>query len=139
MCFTDNSTPADELAVSLAKEYGVKVRAFKMPAEDSSAITRTVELVTKEMGEIDIVVANAGICIHRDAGEMSDSESCARNEATEWMLMICECVEEFEDVFKVNTFSPFYLARAGMSISNPDGAVLLLTSHLLHSIPILVP
>lgn len=56
-----------------------------MPAEDSSAITRTVELVTKEMGEIDIVVANAGICIHRDAGEMSDSESRAiADESRQW-------------------------------------------------------
>ena len=38
-----------------------------MPAESSKAVTECVGKVVEEMGQIDIVIANAGICIHRDA------------------------------------------------------------------------
>lgn len=69
---TYNSTSADQLALELSEEYGVKVGSYKMPAEDSAAIESTVQLVTKEMGEIDVIIANAGICIHNNA-EVSTS------------------------------------------------------------------
>lgn len=49
-------------------EYkGIKVGSYKMPAEDSIEIGRVVEKITKEMGEIDVVIANAGICVHANA------------------------------------------------------------------------
>lgn len=64
-----------------------------MPAESSSAIDEAVQLITKEMGEVspriretrerrltpnpsqqlDVIIANAGICIHQDAEKMTDS------------------------------------------------------------------
>lgn len=67
MALTYNATQCDELAASLAKEFGIKAKAFKMPAESSKAVTECVGKVVREMGQIDIVIANAGICIHRDA------------------------------------------------------------------------
>lgn len=63
-----------------------------MPADDSKAIDAAVQKIHNELGEIDIVVANAGICIHQNAEDMTD--------------------KEFEDVYRVNTFGPYYLARA---------------------------
>lgn len=66
LCLTYNATPADSLAAELSKEFGVVAKAYQM-AEGSEAINACVEKVTKEMGEIDIVIANAGICIHQDA------------------------------------------------------------------------
>jgi len=92
VAITYNATPADALAEEIVKTYGVKCRAYKMPAEDSSAIEETVKLITKEMGELDLIVANAGICLHVDAVDTTD--------------------KQFEDTFRVNCFSPFYLARA---------------------------
>lgn len=38
-----------------------------MPAEDSGAIDATIQLVTKEMGELDVIICNAGICLHVNA------------------------------------------------------------------------
>ncbi|KAM0752965.1 NAD(P)-binding protein [Meredithblackwellia eburnea MCA 4105] len=92
LAITYNATPADQLAEEIAKTYGVKCKAYKMPAEDSKAIDETVQLVTKELGELDVIIANAGICLHVDAVDTTD--------------------KQFEDTFKVNTFSPFYLSRA---------------------------
>ncbi|ORY73431.1 hypothetical protein BCR35DRAFT_307177 [Leucosporidium creatinivorum] len=92
IALTYNGSPADKIAADLSKEFGVKVGSYKMPAESSSAIDDAVQLITKEMGELDVIIANAGICIHQDAEKMTD--------------------KEFEDVFRVNTFSPYYLARA---------------------------
>lgn len=97
----DNATPGDKLAAELSKEYGVKVLAFKMPASPSSAIDAAVALITATMGEIDVVVANAGICIHESAENMTDAQ--------------------FEDTFQVNCFSPFYLARAAHASWYPGG------------------
>lgn len=67
LALTYNATQCDELAASLAKEFGIKAQAFKMPAESSVAVTACVKKVVEEMGQISIVIANAGICIHRDA------------------------------------------------------------------------
>lgn len=74
-----------------------------MPASPSSAVTAGIKAITAAMGEIDIVVANAGICIHEAADKMTD--------------------EQFEEVFRVNTFSPFYLARAAQASWYPSGFV----------------
>lgn len=117
----DNASPADKIAAQLSEEFGVKVVSYKMPAEDADAIDETVKKVTAEFGEVssggvgrvtgrrkradmfvchlklDIVIANAGICTHEDAETMTN--------------------KQFEDVFRVNTFAPYYLARAGASPS----------------------
>lgn len=67
LALTYNATPAHDLAAKLAEEFGVKCRAFQMKAEDSIAVDQVVQQVTKEMGELDVVIANAGICIHGDS------------------------------------------------------------------------
>ncbi|KAI5481788.1 cytoplasmic protein [Pseudohyphozyma bogoriensis] len=102
LALTYNATPADKLAADLSKEFGVKVGSYKMAAESSSEIDAAVALISKEMGEIDVVIANAGICIHEDAATMTD--------------------KQFEDVFRVNTFSPYYLSRAAYKSWFPSGA-----------------
>ncbi|SCV68534.1 BQ2448_655 [Microbotryum intermedium] len=98
----DNASPADKIAKQLEEEFkGIKVGSYKMPADDSKAIDEAVKLITKDFGELDVVIANAGICIHQDAEKMTD--------------------KEFEDVFKVNTFGPYYLARAAYQSWFPAG------------------
>ncbi|SCZ90531.1 BZ3500_MvSof-1268-A1-R1_Chr1-3g02046 [Microbotryum saponariae] len=100
IALTYNASPADKIAKQLEEEFGgIKVGSYKMPADDSKAIDEAVKLITKDLGELDVVIANAGICIHQDAEKMTD--------------------KEFEDVFKVNTFGPYYLARAGSSVAYP--------------------
>ncbi|KAK4706173.1 hypothetical protein P7C70_g23, partial [Phenoliferia sp. Uapishka_3] len=70
------------------------IMAFKMPAGNSSVIDAAVKNITEEMGEIDIVVANAGVCHHVDAEKTTDAQ--------------------LEDTFQVNLFAPFYLSRSGV-------------------------
>ncbi|KAL8279138.1 hypothetical protein RQP46_008394 [Phenoliferia psychrophenolica] len=92
VAITYNATPADDLAKQIEKDYGVKCLAFKMPASDSKMIDQVVAEVTAKMGELDVIIANAGICLHVDAIDTTD--------------------EQFEETFRVNTFFPFYVARA---------------------------
>lgn len=92
LALTYNATSADAHAKELSSEFGIQCKAYKMPAEDSSLIDAAVQRITREMGEVDVVVANAGICYHVDADKTSD--------------------EQMEHTFKVNVFSPFFLSRA---------------------------
>ena len=65
------SKDPSELAESLGKKYGVKIYVYKCPGENSSVVDQVVESISKEVGEVDFVVANAGagICPKIEASE----------------------------------------------------------------------
>ncbi|KAL8278556.1 hypothetical protein RQP46_009048 [Phenoliferia psychrophenolica] len=92
LAITYNATSADALAKELAAEFGIRCRAFKMPAGDSALVDAAVKQITDEMGEVDVVIANAGISHHVAAEDTSD--------------------QQILDTFAVNVFAPFHLARA---------------------------
>ncbi|WVO14625.1 hypothetical protein L204_102262 [Cryptococcus depauperatus] len=104
VAITFTSKNAVAVAEELSQRCNVKVRAYKCEVTNSEEVDRVVIEVERDFGkEIDIGVANAGISLWKDAHENSDAE--------------------FQKVFAVNTFGPFYLARAlvrswlGLSIS----------------------
>lgn len=56
-----NSHPAEELAEKIAKENGVRCKAYKCNIADAERVEKTMEQIEKDFGTIDIVVANAGV------------------------------------------------------------------------------
>ncbi len=67
-------------------------QSYKVPAGDSKAIDAAIASVSRDLGELDIVVANAGTCTHVLSHECTD--------------------EQFRATFETNTHFPFFLARA---------------------------
>ncbi|ORX39336.1 hypothetical protein BD324DRAFT_619289 [Kockovaella imperatae] len=89
---TYTSTDPTELAQTLGAKYGVKIHVYRCRAEDSTQVNEMVERISKEIGEVDFVIANAGVSLWRDTIDMTD--------------------EELEHIMKINLFAPVYLARA---------------------------
>lgn len=56
-----NSRPADDKAEKIAKENGVKVKAYKCNVGDPEDVERTIKQIELDFGRIDIFVANAGV------------------------------------------------------------------------------
>lgn len=95
VAITYTSTDPSAKAEALSREHGVRVQAFKCEVTQSSEVDSAVEEVQRAYGrEIDIGIANAGVALWRDAHANSDAE--------------------FERIFAVNTFGPYYFARALM-------------------------
>ncbi|EGV65477.1 Sorbose reductase sou1 [Yamadazyma tenuis] len=68
-----NSKPADDKAEQIAKEWGVKCKAYKCNISDSDSVEQTIDQIEKDFGTIDIFVANAGV--PWTVGEMIHAEN----------------------------------------------------------------
>lgn len=79
-------------AAQITADTGSKVHAYRCAAEDSAQVDALVERVAAEVGQVDLVVANAGVCLWRDTIDMSDDE-------LRWIM-------------DTNLFGPIYLLRA---------------------------
>ena len=64
-----NEDAAAELALA-----GIQARAFTADVVDRAGLDDVAEAVENTLGPIDIVVNNAGTCIHRPAFEVTDAE-----------------------------------------------------------------
>lgn len=72
-------------------ETMVHVLMHGTTAEDSSLIDAAVQRITREMGEVDVVVANAGICYHVDADVREKTPSMVfkkkkRKSSLSWLI-----------------------------------------------------
>ena len=76
-------------------------QTYKVPAGDAKAIDAAIESITRDLGELDIVIANAGMCTHVLSHECTD--------------------EQFRETFETNTFFPYFLARAVFNSWFPGG------------------
>ncbi|KAJ5238362.1 Sorbose 5-dehydrogenase (NADP(+)) [Penicillium chermesinum] len=56
-----SSPKADELAVDVAKEYGVNIRAYKVAGQIFDEVQAAVHAVMRDFGRLDVRIANAGI------------------------------------------------------------------------------
>ncbi|WP_407289521.1 SDR family oxidoreductase [Raoultella planticola] len=65
---------ASETAAGIEKEYGVKVRAYQCDVTNAEQVQETVRLAAEEMGSLDLLFNNAGICLHKDALECTPEE-----------------------------------------------------------------
>ena len=89
---------------------GRRALAAAMDATDSAAVSRAVQETVRELGRLDIVVANAGGLLGRvPLAEMSD--------------------EHWREVVDVNLSSAFYLVRASLPyLTEHRGRIILITS-----------
>ncbi|MDY3974514.1 MAG: SDR family NAD(P)-dependent oxidoreductase [Veillonella caviae] len=61
----------DELKQSLEAEHGVKVTVFTLDVSDRGAVTTTLPKIIEEVGQIDVLVNNAGLAQGLDSFEES--------------------------------------------------------------------
>lgn len=87
---------AEEVAAKLAKEYGVKIQAYKCDVSDGPLVTKTFKQIDDEMGPVTGLVANAGVSIVKPATELER--------------------EDFDYVYGTNVFGVFNTARAAAKL-----------------------
>lgn len=91
--YVSNREAADELVERTEKLPG-KVKAYQVDIREQSEVKEMVKTVVKEMGGLDIVVNNAGICKDRSILFLSP--------------------DEWDDVLKTNLYGGFYLTQAAL-------------------------
>ena len=79
-------------AASIAADFGVRARGYKVNVADSEAVADFIGAVVKDFGKLDILVNNAGIARDGMLFRMSD--------------------DDFDRVLKVNLYGTFYFCRA---------------------------
>lgn len=76
-------------------------QSYKVPAGDTAAIDSAIASITSDLGELDVVICNAGICTHVASHECTD--------------------DQFRQTFETNTFFPYFLSRAVFNSWFPNG------------------
>jgi short-subunit dehydrogenase len=61
-------------AEEIAKEFGVKTKAYQVAVENAEAVEKIMNQVVNDFGKIDVFVANAGMAISKPILETSLSE-----------------------------------------------------------------
>jgi len=56
-----NSTVSDELASKIVKDFGVKVKTYKVAVEDYDEVEAAVAQVVSDFGRLDVMITNVGI------------------------------------------------------------------------------
>lgn len=87
-----SSSSAPGTAADLATQTGRKIAAYKCDVKDADAVEATTQQVLADFGRLDIVVANAGVTLEKDALDISPAE--------------------FRSVLDVNLDGAFYTAQA---------------------------
>ncbi|KAL0951832.1 hypothetical protein HGRIS_008494 [Hohenbuehelia grisea] len=87
-----SSSDAEDVAAKVAKEFNVKVKAFKCDVSDTDVVNETISAIEDQMGPVTGLVANAGISVPKPAFDLTH--------------------EDFTRVYDVNVFGVFNVARA---------------------------
>jgi sorbose reductase len=96
-----STTNADEVASQIAKDTGVTVKAYKASVENKEEIDSVLNKISSDFGQLDIVVANAGIANHHAAEDYTE--------------------EQWRKVMSVNLDGAFYTAQAAGNIFKKQG------------------
>ncbi|ORX38062.1 hypothetical protein BD324DRAFT_650595 [Kockovaella imperatae] len=87
---------APDIAAGIAKKYNVKCEAWKCDVGDPELVKKTFKEIDEKFGQVDGVVANAGISVVKDAIDLTK--------------------EDFNSVYSTNVFGPFACAQAAASL-----------------------
>ncbi|KAF9045196.1 mannitol dehydrogenase from agaricus Bisporus [Panaeolus papilionaceus] len=87
-----SSKDAEEVAEKVAKEFGVKAKAYKCDVSNYTLVEETVAKIDKEMGAVSGLIANAGVSVVKPATDLT--------------------YDDFRYVYDVNVFGVFNAARA---------------------------
>ncbi len=95
------------------KEIGSNVTAVQGDIANLDDIVRLYEIVAKERGKLDIIIANAGI--------------------VERILLQNATPEHFDRVFSVNVKAPYFAIQKALPLLNEGGSIVLISSvaHLI--------
>ncbi len=108
VAITYHTHNGDEMAKEIA-QMGRRAEAFRADMRLSADADATVEAVRRELGMIDVLVANAGGLIGRvPLASMSN--------------------EHWHDVLDTNLSSAFYVIRAALAHMNDDARIVLISS-----------
>ncbi|WWC61618.1 uncharacterized protein I303_104202 [Kwoniella dejecticola CBS 10117] len=88
---TYTSKDPKDVVKKISDEHGVPIHVYYCPGEDTARVNEVIELASKEVGEVDVVVPNAGVSLWRETVDMSDSE-------LDWIM-------------KTNLYAPITLCR----------------------------
>ncbi len=83
---------ASEVISDLKQKFGVKASAYRCDVTDPDNITCCIESAARDMGTLDLLFNNAGICHHKDALQCTP--------------------EEWKKVIDVNLNGAFFVAQA---------------------------
>jgi sorbose reductase len=101
MLYTTSSN-APQVAEEVAKETGQKIQAYQADVRNVESITVAINQVASDFGHLDIIVANAGVTLEKDALEVS--------------------ADEFRNVMAVNVDGAFYAVQAAGNIFKKQGS-----------------
>ncbi|WFD31848.1 sorbose reductase [Malassezia sp. CBS 17886] len=65
---------AEEVAAAVAKEFGVKVKAYKCDVSDAACVRETVKKVESELGQVTGLAANAGVSVVKPALDLTPED-----------------------------------------------------------------
>ena len=65
---------ANDVAIEIATEYGVKASSYVCDVTNPQDVADKIEQAGVEMGTLDLLFNNAGICLHKDALDCTPSE-----------------------------------------------------------------
>ncbi|WFD35204.1 hypothetical protein MCUN1_002054 [Malassezia cuniculi] len=83
---------AEKNAAEIAKEYGVKVKAYQCDVSDAALVKKTIKQAEEDLGQITGLAANAGVSVVKPATELTP--------------------EDFHKIFDVNVLGVFNTAQA---------------------------
>ena len=72
---TYTSKDASDAVKPISEKYGVPIHVYRCPGEESKVVDEVVEKASKEVGEIDVVVVNAGVSMWKDHIDCTDGMS----------------------------------------------------------------
>ena len=64
-----SSTVVDELTAA-----GLRAKAFRADVGDRGSVVAVAQQIAEDLGRVDVLVNNAGVCIHRPALEVTEDE-----------------------------------------------------------------
>ncbi|KAL4918386.1 hypothetical protein BDW62DRAFT_217594 [Aspergillus aurantiobrunneus] len=96
-----NSSPADDRAATLAKDFGVRAKAYKVAVESFDEVQAATNAVVSDFGGLHVMIANAGI--PSKAGGLDDK------------------LEDWRRVVDVDFSGAYYCARVAGEIFRRQG------------------
>jgi 3-oxoacyl-[acyl-carrier protein] reductase len=108
--YSASKAAANELVAILQTEFGVKAKAFRADAGNSSEAANLVKSVVEHFGKLDILVNNAGVFSMNSVETTTD--------------------EEFEKTFRVNVQGTFAAVREAAKHMKPGGRIINIGSAL---------
>ncbi|RDB17170.1 NADP-dependent mannitol dehydrogenase [Hypsizygus marmoreus] len=87
-----SSKDAEEVTAKVAKEFGIKAKAYKCDVSDTELVNKVFKQINDELGPITGLIANAGVSVPKPALELTH--------------------DDFIKVYDVNVYGVFNTARA---------------------------